>query len=365
MTLGEALPALMAGNAVVIKPSELTPLSANFGAEIAAKAGFPEHLLQVVVGYGATGEALIDCADMIAFTGSVETGKRVMRRAAERLIPLSLELGGKDPLIVLKDADLERAAGACVWGALMNCGQTCTSIERVYVEAPVYEPFVDKVVARVRAIRQGTSAHDIDIGCMTSEEQLKKVAAQVDEAVARGARALTGGRRNANLTGYYYEPTVLVDVDHSMSVMTEETFGPIIPLVKVRDADEALRLANDSRYGLSASVFSGNAETAKRLAEELQSGSVCVNDSLVNFMVTDAAMGGRKASGFGYRHGAEGIRKFCQQKTVLIDRFGLKEEFHWYPTTAKKARQLPHLLNLLCHSGWKHKMNALKALIRS
>jgi len=187
MTLGEAIPALMAGNAVVLKPSELTPLSALFGAEMVAKAGFPENLLQVVVGFGETGEALIDSADMIAFTGSVETGKRVMRRAAERLIPVSLELGGKDPMIVLKDADLDRAAGACVWGALMNCGQICTSIERVYVEAPVYEPFVDKIVTRVRALRQGPSKNEVDIGCMTSEAQLQKVAAQVDAAITAGA----------------------------------------------------------------------------------------------------------------------------------------------------------------------------------
>ncbi len=206
MTLGEAIPALMAGNAVVIKPSELTPLSALFGAEMVAKAGFPENLLQVVVGFGETGEALIDSADMIAFTGSVETGKRVMRRAAERLIPVSLELGGKDPMIVLKDADLDRAAGACVWGALMNCGQICTSIERVYVEAPVYEPFVDKIVARVHALRQGPSEDEVEVGCMTSEAQLQKVAAQVDEAIATGAKALTGGRRNPGLPGIITSP---------------------------------------------------------------------------------------------------------------------------------------------------------------
>lgn len=365
MTLGEALPALMAGNAVVIKPSELTPLSAIFGAEIAAKAGFPENLLQVVIGYGATGEALVDCADMIAFTGSVETGKQVLRRAADRLIPVSLELGGKDPMIILKDANLERAAGACVWGALMNSGQICTSIERVYVEAPVYQAFVDKVVSRVRAIRQGPSENEVDIGCMTSEEQLKKIAAQVDEAVARGAKVLTGGRRHPDLPGYYYEPTVLVGVDHSMRVMTEETFGPIIPLVKVNNAEEALRLANDSRYGLSGSIFTADANTARRLADGMQSGSVCINDSLVPFIVADAPMGGRKDSGFGYRHGAEGIRKFCQQKTIVTDKFGLKEEFPWYPATAKKAYQVRHLLNLLCHTGWGHKMRALKGLIRS
>ena len=201
LTLGEALPALMAGNAVVIKPSELTPLSALFGAELAAKAGFPENLLQIVVGFGDTGEALIDHADMIAFTGSVETGKQVMRRAAERLIPVSLEFGGKDPMIVLKDADLDRAAGACVWGALMNCGQICTSIERVYVEAPVYQPFVDKVVERVQAVRQGKSADEVEIGCMTSEAQLKKVAAQVDEAVAKGAKSAHRRPAQSQLAG--------------------------------------------------------------------------------------------------------------------------------------------------------------------
>ena len=164
LTLGEALPALMAGNAVVIKPSELTPLSALFGADLAAKAGFPKDVLQVVVGYGDAGEALVDHADMVAFTGSVETGKRVMHRATDRLIPVSLELGGKDPMIVLKEADLDRAAGACVWGALMNSGQACTSIERVYVEAPVYNAFVDKVVNRVNAIRQGQCSDEVDIG---------------------------------------------------------------------------------------------------------------------------------------------------------------------------------------------------------
>ena len=365
MTLGEAIPALMAGNAVVIKPSELTPMSAIFGAEIAAKAGFPENLLQIVIGYGATGEALIDHADMIAFTGSVETGKRVMRKAAERLIPVSLELGGKDPMIVLKDADLERAAGACVWGALMNCGQICTSIERVYVEAPVYQVFIDKVVARVRAIRQGPSENEIDIGCMTSKQQLQKVAAQVDEAVAKGAKALAGGRCNPDLPGYYYEPTVLVEVDHSMSVMTEETFGPVIPIVKVKDADEALRMANDSRYGLSGSIFSKDKDTAWRLAEKMQSGSISINDSLVSFIIADAPMGGCKESGYAYRHGAEGIRKFCQQKTIVVDRFGLKEEFPWYPATKKKAEQIRHLLNLLCHTGWRPKLRALSGLIKS
>jgi acyl-CoA reductase-like NAD-dependent aldehyde dehydrogenase len=365
LTLGEAIPALMAGNAVVIKPSELTPLSAIFGAELAVKAGFPNNLLQIVVGRSETGEALIDHADMIAFTGSVQTGKRVMKRAAERLIPVSLELGGKDPMIVLKDADLERAAGACVWGALMNSGQACTSIERVYVEAPVYQPFIEKVVEKVRAIRQGKSDAEIELGSLTSEAQLKTIAAQVDAAVARGAKALTGGRRNPTLAGFYYEPTVLVDIDHSMTIMTEETFGPVIPIMKVSDTEEALRFANDSRYGLSGSLYAGDKIAAEKLAAQLQSGAVCINDSLVNFIIPDAPMSGRKDSGFGYRHGAEGIRKFCHQKTIVIDRFGLKAEFPWYPATKKKEHQVRHLLNLLCHSGWRHKWRALTGLIRS
>lgn len=365
LTLGEALPALMAGNAVVIKPSELTPLSALFGADLAAKAGFPKDVLQVVVGYGDAGEALVDHADMVAFTGSVETGKRVMHRATDRLIPVSLELGGKDPMIVLKEADLDRAAGACVWGALMNSGQACTSIERVYVEAPVYNAFVDKVVNRVNAIRQGQCSDEVDIGCMTSETQLNKVAAQVDEARAKGAKSLTGGRRNPRLPGYYYEPTVLIDVDHSMQVMSEETFGPVIPIMAVKDPEEAVRLANDSRYGLSASIYSRDKAAAARLAEELTSGAVCVNDSLVNFIVLEAPMGGRKDSGFGHRHGAVGIQKYCQQKTIVVDRFGLKQEFPWYPASKKKARQMRHLLNLLCHSGWGPKLRAIKGLISS
>jgi acyl-CoA reductase-like NAD-dependent aldehyde dehydrogenase len=364
MTLGEALPALMAGNAVVLKPSELTPLSALFGAELLVKAGFPKDLLQIVVGYGDTGETLIDHADMIAFTGSVETGKRVMHRAADRLIPVSLELGGKDPMIVLKDADIERAAGACVWGALMNSGQTCISIERVYVEAPIFQTFVDKVVARVKAVRQGQSADEIDIGCMTSEAQLNKVAAQVDDARAKGAKTLSGGRRNPSLPGYYYEPTVLVDVDHSMDIMSEETFGPVIPIMQVKDAAEAVRLANDSRYGLSASIFSRDKFAAAGLADKLESGAVCINESLVNFIILEAAMSGRKSSGFGSRHGAEGIRKYCQQKTIVVDRFGLKAEFPWYPATRQKAQQVRHLLNLLCHSGWANKLRAFKGLIR-
>lgn len=362
MTIGEALPALMAGNAVVIKPSELTPLSPQFAVELARAAGFPKDLLQVVFGFAETGEALIDHVDMIAFTGSVETGQKVMRRAAERLTPVTLELGGKDPMIVLKDADLERAAGACVWGALMNSGQVCTSIERVYVEEPVYHAFVQKVVERVKVLRQGPSSDEVDLGSMNSTAQLEMVERQVNEAVEKGARILAGGRRNGSLGGLYFEPTVLVDVTHDMSVMREETFGPVIPILKVKNPEEALKLANDSRFGLDGSVFSGSREQAWAIAQGLDAGSVCINDSLVNFIITDAPMGGIKESGFGRRHGADGIRKYCRQKTIVTDRFGLKEEFPWFPATAKKTRQMRFLLDVLYRSGWRNKLRAFRRL---
>jgi acyl-CoA reductase-like NAD-dependent aldehyde dehydrogenase len=356
LTAGDAIPALMAGNAVVIKPSELTPLTALFVVEIARKAGFPTDLLQVVIGASQTGEALIDHVDMIAFTGSVEVGKQVTRRAADRLIPVSLELGGKDPMIVLKDADLERAANACVWGALVNSGQVCTSIERVYVEEAAYQNFVDKVVAKVTALRQGASNDEVDLGSMTSEEQFKKVSSQVAEAIARGAKALNGGGVNPKLGGFYYAPTVLVNVNHEMAVATEETFGPVIPIIKVRDEEEAVRLANDSRYGLDACIFTRDKRKALQLADRLHTGTVCINDGLVNYIIPDTPMGGVKDSGYGRRHGPEGIRKYCYQKTVVIDRFGLKSDFPWFPASEKKTTQMRRLISLLWRSGWKNKL---------
>ncbi|MBI2987806.1 MAG: aldehyde dehydrogenase family protein [Deltaproteobacteria bacterium] len=356
LTVGEAIPALMAGNAVVIKPSELTPLSALHGAKLAGEAGFPADLLQVIVGLGETAECLIDQADMISFTGSVVTGKKVLRRAAERLIPVTLELGSKDPMIVLKDAYLERAANACVWGALMNSGQVCTSIERVYVEEAVYQKFVEMVVGKVNSLRQGRSHDEVELGSMTSEAQLIKVESQVEEALRRGARILTGGRRKPGAQGFFYEPTVMVDVSHEMQIMREETFGPVIPIMKVKDREEALRLANDSRYGLDSSVFTQDKKTAWEIAEQMAAGAVCINDTLVNFIIPEAPMGGIKESGLGRRHGAEGIRKYCRQKTVVMDRLGLKSELSWFPMTQRKRDFFRRALRLLYRSGWKNKL---------
>ena len=358
LTAGEAIPALMAGNAVIIKPSELTPLSALFGVRLAQDAGFPVNLLQLLVGFGATGESLIDHADMISFTGSVATGKKVLIRAAERLIPVTLELGGKDPMIVLRDADLERAANACVWGALMNSGQVCTSVERVYVEEAVYEKFVEKVVEKVKALRQGRSQDEVELGSMTSEAQLAKVESHIQDALKKGAKVLTGGRRRPGSRGLYFEPTVMVDVHHGMEILREETFGPVIPIMKVNDREEAVRLANDSRYGLDSSVFTRDEKSAWEIAEQIQAGSVCINDSMVNFIIPEAPMGGMKESGLGRRHGAEGIRKYCRQKTIVMDRLGLKSEFSWFPTTRRKRVFFRWALRFFFRSGWRNKFFA-------
>ncbi len=355
LTIGEAIPALMAGNAVVIKPSEVTPLSAQIGAELAETAGLPPGLLQVVPGYGDTGAALVDYADMICFTGSVETGKKVAERAAKRLIPVTLELGGKDPMVVLRDANIERAANGCVWGALFNAGQVCMSVERVYVEAPIYDEFVRRVTDKVKRLRQGMPQQTVEIGSMTFPPQLQKVERHVSEAVKQGAKVLAGGHRNQSLPGLFFEPTVLTDVTHDMAIMRDETFGPVIPIMKVRDAEEALRLANDSRYGLTASVWTRDRKRAQLVASRLEAGSVCVNDCLVNFAVTEAPMGGVKESGLGARHGVQGIRKFCHQQTVVIDRFGSKTEVNWYPTSERKRNLFRRVMNFY-RSGWANKL---------
>jgi len=360
LTIGESIPALMAGNAVIIKPSEWTPLIAMRGAGLLHSTfnscGLPADILQIVNGRGETGAALVDEADMIAFTGSVSTGRMVAERAARRLIPVSLELGGKDPMIVLRDADLERAANAAVWGAFTNSGQVCISVERVYVDESVADDFIRRVVEKTRALRQGSDAKEtgegkrVDIGAMTFPKQVDIVEDQIADARARGAQILSGGRRNPNLEGRYFEPTVLTGVDHSMKVMTEETFGPLLPIMRVKDETEALRLANDSVYGLNASVFTRDKTRGERLAAQVEAGMTCVNDVIAGFGVTDAPSGGMKESGIGKRHGAEGIRRFCHQQVIVTDRFGLKREFFWYPYTVQTERLLSRALGVIYSS---------------
>jgi len=337
LSIGDAIPALQAGAAVVIKPSEFTPLGlAELIEAWKREIGGPD-VLDCVQGIGETGGALVDNVDFIQFTGSDRTGRKVMARAAETLTPVSLELGGKDPMIVLADADLDRAANAAAWGGMMNSGQICMSVERIYVEEPAYDTFVAKLTAEVGKLRQGSDAtgHDADVGAMTSPRQSAIVEDHVNDALANGAQALTGGKKVPG-PGDYFEPTVLVDVDHSMKVMRDETFGPVVGVMKVRDAEEALRLANDTRYGLSGSVF-GEKNRAEQVARRVECGAINVNDVLVNYFASDVPMGGWKESGIGYRHGEPGIKKFCRTESIVATRFAGKREPTWYPYT--KARR--------------------------
>jgi acyl-CoA reductase-like NAD-dependent aldehyde dehydrogenase len=339
LALADAVPALLAGAAVAIKPSELTPLATR---EIVR--GWREDLgapgvLDCLTGAGATGAALVDEADFIQVTGSTRTGRKIAQRAAERLVPYSLELGGKDAMIVLADADLERAANAAVWGAMFNSGQTCTSVERVFVEEPVHDEFVALVARRVRGLRQraGGKRFDADVGSLSSEAQLV-VERHVSEALASGARALVGGNR-ADGPGAFFEPTVLVDVDQSTSCMREETFGPTLPVMKVQDADEAIRLANDSSYGLSASVWTRDRARGEQIARRLDVGAVNVNDMFVNAFAIRLPQGGWKESGVGARlGGAHGIRKYCRPQAITATRLAPRSELLWYPYTAVKGK---------------------------
>jgi acyl-CoA reductase-like NAD-dependent aldehyde dehydrogenase len=349
---GDAVPALAAGNAVVLKPSHETPLTSLLMLECLRECGLPEDVFQVVTGSGGTGAALVEHVDMIMFTGSTETGRRVYEAAARRLIPVSLELGGKDPMIVLADADVERAARAAVYYGLQNGGQTCIAVERVYVEAPVYDEFVDKVTRKVGALRQGVPAGpgSVDIGAMTTRAQLDVVERHVEAARAAGARVLAGGRAR-KAAGSFYEPTVLVDVDHDMECMREETFGPTLPIMKVADAEEAIRLANDSPYGLGASVWTRDTARGEALAARMESGYVCVNDANVNYFAPELPMGGWKASGLGSRHGADGIRKYCRRQAVLVARAVPRRELYWFPYRARTTGLIARGLRLLYGRG--------------
>ena len=343
--------AVLAGNAVVLKPSEVTPLVGLEVGRLFTEAGDHPDLVQVVTGRGPTGDALVRAGvQKVAFTGSVRTGKLVMKAAADTLTPVLLELGGKDPMIVCDDANLERAANGAVWGAFTNSGQTCIAVERVYVQERVYDRFVDLVVDKTKALRQGVGAGN-DIGSMTFAPQVDIVSRHVDDALAKGARALTGGQRVPDKAGLWYEPTVLVDVDHEMDVMREETFGPVLPIMAVADDDEAIRLANDSPYGLNSSVWSADGDRAEVLAGRVEAGNVCINDCLVNYGVGGLPFGGVKDSGIGRVHGVEGLQAFSNVKSVLASRVALKREPYWYPAPGWFQRTLLRVLRFRYRRG--------------
>jgi len=358
LSAGDAVPALMAGSAVVIKPSEFTPLELmevirGWREEV----GGPD-IIDYVNGTGDTGGALIDNADYMHFTGSDRTGKIVMKRAADTLTPVSLELGGKDPAIVLADADMDRAVNACAYGGFVNTGQVCMSIERIYVEEPVYDEFVNRLVKSVGELRQGADgrAYTAEQGAMTSPAQIEIVSDHVEDAREKGARILTGGKRKDG-PGDWYEPTVVADADHSMKVMRDETFGPVVGVMKVADVDEAVRMANDSRYGLSASVFSGDVDRAEKVAEQLEVGAANINDALVNYFHLEVPMGGWKDSGIGWRHGPGGIRKYCRTETIVSPRLpNTKSEPLWYPYTPARRKLMNRLYRLINARGLRNRL---------
>jgi len=352
-SFGDCIPALMAGNSVILKPSEVTPLTSMLLAEGMRECGLPENVLQIATGRGETGAALVEHVDMIMFTGSTKTGKKVAEAAARRLIPASLELGGKDPMIVLSDADLERAANFATYYSMQNAGQTCISIERVYVEEPVYDEFVSKVAEKVRELRVGKpeGPGSVEVGAITFPPQLETIKDHVADAVQKGARVLAGGNQ-APGAGRFFEPTVLVDVDHTMKCMTEETFGPTLPIMKVADADEAVRLSNDSDYGLGASVFSRDTEKGEQIARRLHSGAANVNDAMINYTVLELPMGGAKESGLGSRHGAGGIRKYCSQQAIVVTpKLAMKKEIFMYPYKSRTSKLLAGFFKFMYGRG--------------
>ncbi|HEX8852278.1 MAG TPA: aldehyde dehydrogenase family protein, partial [Pyrinomonadaceae bacterium] len=324
--LGEVVMALMAGNAVVLKPSELTPLVALKIGDMFERAGLPAGLLEIVTGAGATGAALVESGvDKIMFTGSVATGKRVAEAAARRLVPVVLELGGKDPMLVFEDADIEAAAHAAVWGAFANSGQACASVERCYIDERVAPAFTTRVVELTRALKQDIGAREgADLGAMSSARQLSIVEEHVREAVEHGARVLTGGGR-ADIEGVtqdetlFHQPTVLADVNHTMRVMREETFGPVLPLMTFKTEEEAVRLANDSEFGLTASVWTRDIGRGRRVASRVEAGTVMVNEVLYTHGIAQTPWGGVKQSGLGRTHGRLGLLELVAPHHVHVN----------------------------------------------
>lgn len=322
----DSVPALIAGNTVVFKPSEMTPYSAEFGVNLMHEVGIPQDVAQIVHGAGQTGAALVDYVDYVCFTGSTATGRKVAQRAAERLIPYSLELGGKDPIIVLDDADLDMAATAAIRGAFENGGQFCMGIERAYVHEAIYEPFMQRIQHYAQQYTFGPEDGDhVHMGSLTNMREVERAEAHIQDAVAKGATLLSGGNRRPDLGPLFFEPTILTDVDHTMEVMREETFAPILPIMKVRNVDEALELANDSEYGLAAAVYTRDLKRGEEIAVKIDSGDVAVNAAQVVIGTPAVPSGGQKNSGVGRRNGPEGLLRYVSPQSVVINN-GLGQE---------------------------------------
>jgi succinate-semialdehyde dehydrogenase/glutarate-semialdehyde dehydrogenase len=364
---GEVVMALLAGNGVLLKPASRTPLIALKMAELFVEAGLDPELVSVMVADGRTASTVIDSGEVnyVNFTGSTQVGRRVGALAGKHLIAHSMELGGKDPALVCADADLDKAARSVVWGAFANSGQICASVERVYVHRDVCERFVEKVVVHTRALRQGAplGGGEVDLGAMTDPAQAETVSAQLADAVEKGARLLTGGQRFGH-AGLFFAPTVLVDVNEEMQVMREETFGPLLPIAPVDSIEEGIRRANDSPYGLNAYVFTRDARAGRHIAEQLEAGTVIVNDTLMTHAFPETPWGGVKESGMGRVHSDDGLRELTEARHVNYELFSLANPV-WFPYSRPKARRFLAAFDLLDRQNGLHgKISSLWKLLR-